>query len=150
MRNLKEYADVTLKDAIENNMLYKYIVGEGKYEVPINNGYAMEHSTYHVVESLHRYKNNNPDSDIDKKYYETMKNSFDGPANPDIITLINTLYIELGYESKTKDNFEVDNTDLLNRCKQHLLINKNKYNGIWKTIEQFNYGMNEEHNKTIL
>lgn len=150
MRNLKEYADVTLNDAIKNKELYSYIIGNGKYKIPINNGYGMEHSVYHVVDSLHRYKNVNPNSDIDKQFYTVLYTAFSGPASSDILTLLNTVYTELSYEKQVNDNFSINNAELLSSCKRHLLKNKNDYSNLWKSIEQIDYGMETEHGKRIL
>ena len=137
----------------ENNKmgLYAALYGFGRYKLEIKP--ESGHNYYLIMEAIFRYYKNNPNSDIDKLYYNTLLLLANTCSNIETVSMfIRTISVQLDYQKRKICPFNVNINVLLKTFKETIQKNKEliKDSRFINTMNSYNDLFNEKYGIKIL
>ena len=157
--DLEELALGKLDIALEFNDLYKYLGGSTLYGVITHDTMGNKvQATGIVMESVYKKYKSNPELELDKKTYESLKKlGKEGRSTVYITNGIEDIMYQLTAEKENRAPFHLNCEELLTEFRNNLYENRDLYQkpayvreGLQKILEEQDRILQEQHNIKLL
>ena len=159
MEALKQLANSLLNRAFRYDEFDRYVGAYIPYSITMPDGHGGEMECISVkMEAIYDCYRNNPDSGIDKKFYEALlKGTSTAVVTRIMVAMLRTIEYQIMAENAKIAPFKIDNDVLLLNIKENLIKNRELYNskrfqneGFFDLMQQHNNDLMENYGRKIM